>query len=101
MANKEGKLSKEQLAVIEHRKRIFEEADVKGFVKRIQKFEDEIAVEKYGKKFYELPKTERREVSIDAVEKETREMLIWGRSQEDRNYFEKLSFEELLEAVKK
>lgn len=100
MTNKNSRLSKEQLAVVELRKKTLEEADVKGFVKRLQKFEDEIAVEKHGKKFYELSTEERREVTYEAHDRETKEMLLWGRPKADRERLEKLSADELMEEFK-
>jgi hypothetical protein len=101
MGNKTKRLSKEQLAVIEHRKKTLEENDdFKDLIKRLQKFEDEIAAEKYGKKFYELSKKERIKVTDDAGERETKEMLLWGRPEVDRKRLEKLSADELIEVFK-
>ena len=100
MVNKNRRISKEQLAVIEHRKKTLEEADVKGFVKRIQKFEEAIAAEKYGKRYYELSEEERREVTYEAHDREIKEMLLWGRPEADREQLEKLSADELIEVFK-
>jgi len=100
MANKNRRLSKNQLAVIKNRKRMLDEDDTKGFVKRLQKFEDEIAVKKYDKKYYELSKMKRRDVTFEAHERETKEMLLWGRPKADREQLEKLSADELIEEFK-
>jgi len=67
---------------------------------KIQAIKNTIAIERYGKPLKGLSTEQQRVVSMDAVEQYFRGALLWGRTNEEKQRFEKLSYEELFEEMK-
>ena len=74
--------------------------DDNSVFQKIQEIKNTIAIEKYGRPLTTLSTEQQRVVSMDAVEQYFREALLWGRTNEEKERFEKLSYDELFEQVK-
>jgi len=68
--------------------------------KKIQEIKNTIAIERYGKSSTGLPKEQQNKLSMEAVEQYFKEALLWGRTNEEKERFEKLSYEELFKELK-
>jgi len=68
--------------------------------RKIQEIKNTLAIERYGKPLTGLSKEQQSSVSMDAVEQYFRGALLWGRTNKEKERFEKLSYEELFEEMK-
>ena len=74
--------------------------DDNSVFRKIQEIKNTIAIQRYGKPLTRLSKEQQSVVSMDAVEQYFRGALLWGRTKEEKERFEKLSYEELFEKLK-